>query len=96
MVSITGEPRLCALFLLANANPNLADDQQFVPVHSVFSVKKDTKYSSVLLLCLVSFLRNGRYVLAYRPNVLVEIANHLPHWGLHWLKEIGHTTQVLR
>ena len=33
MVSITGEPRLCALFLRANADPNLADDRQFRPIH---------------------------------------------------------------
>ena len=33
MVSITGESRLCALFCRANADPNLADDRQFRPIH---------------------------------------------------------------
>ena len=41
-------------------------------------------------ICKVRF-----YVLAYRPNVLVEIPNHLPDWDLHWLREIGYTTEVL-
>ena len=33
MVSITGESRLCALFCRADADPNLADDRLFRPIH---------------------------------------------------------------
>ena len=33
MVSITGESRLCALFCRADADPNLADDRRFRPLH---------------------------------------------------------------
>ena len=46
MVSITGEPRLCALFLRANADPNLADDRQFRPIHRAYM------QSTVLCPCI--------------------------------------------
>jgi ankyrin repeat protein len=77
MVSITGEPRLCALFLRANADPNLADDRQFRPIHW-------------------ACMQGHKAVVCILFNVLVEIADPLPDWGLHWLEEIGHTTGVLR
>ena len=33
MVSITGTSRLCALFCRADADPTLADDRLFRPIH---------------------------------------------------------------